>query len=219
MKNQKMWKSFVIGLGILALTGCGTGAEEKTGDEERYVTEYQSDLSETEDMHSDENDGIDPEADYADDNSSQENEDSSLPDGNGAGGEDTSREMRNDTAAHETDGKTDADSLYASAALTGSVVDFSDAGCTVSADLTEEDGKTCVATAPGYENEDTNVVVTYQEDCVVCIATIYSSTGIAELEQASAADIKKQASVIIYGSYEDTHHVSASKIIICHRTA
>ena len=128
-------------------------------------------------------------------------------------------ENQNNTTANGTDEKEDADSLYASAAMTGSVVDFTDGGCTVSAAVTEDDGKTSVVAAPGYENEDTNVVVTYQESCVVQIATIYNSTGIAELEQASVADIKKQASVIIYGSFEDTHHVTATKIIICHRTA
>ena len=54
---------------------------------------------------------------------------------------------------------------------------------------------------------------------MVQIATIYTSAGTAELEQASVADIKKQASLIIYGSYTDTHHVSADRIIICHRQA
>lgn len=62
-------------------------------------------------------------------------------------------------------------------------------------------------------------MVTYEEGCVVQIAIIYTSAEIAELEKASVADIKKQASVIIYGSYTDTQHVSATKIIICHRTA
>lgn len=113
----------------------------------------------------------------------------------------------------------DAESLYTSAAVTGSVVEISDGSCTVSAVVMEEDGKTGMIAAPGYESEDTNVVVTYQEGCVIHTATIYTSTGIAELEQASVSDIRKQASVIIYGSFEDTHHVSATKIIICHRTA
>lgn len=190
MKNQKMWKVFVIGLCISALTGCGTKADE--------------------------NYNIAPKADNADGNGSQENKDSSPPDGNVV---DASQENRNNTTANGTDKKVDADSLYASAAMTGNVVEFSDGNCTVSAAVTEDDGKTGVLAAPGYENEDTNVVVTYQEGCVVQIATIYTSTGIAELEQASVADIKKQASVIIYGSFEDTQHVTATKIIICHRTA
>ena len=130
-----------------------------------------------------------------------------------------SEEKQNNSTTNDAGEKVDADSLYLSAAMTGSVVEFSDDGCTVSATVTEDDGKTGVAAAPGYESEDTNVVVTYQEGCVVQIATIYTSTGTAELEQASVADIKKQSSVIIYGSFEDTHHVTATKVIICHRTA
>ena len=216
MKNQKMWKVFVIGLCISALTGCGTGADERTGGGDMPATEYQSSIFDDKDMHSDENDNIAPKADSADGKDSQENKDSSLPDGDAA---DASQENQNNTTANGTDEKVDADSLYESAAITGSVVDFSDGSCTVSAAVTEDDGKTGVGAAPGYESEDTNVVVTYQEGCVVQIATIYTSTGIAELEQASVADIKKQASVIIYGSFEDTHHVTATKIIICHRTA
>lgn len=219
MKNQKMWKGFVIGLCISALTGCGTVADEKTRGEDMPATEYQSSIFDDGDTHSDENDNIAPEADNADGNGRQESKDSSLPDGNGTNGVDASQENQNNTTANDTDEKVDADSLYASAAMTGSVVEFSDGSCTVSAAVTEDDGKTGVIAAPGYENEDTNVVVTYQEGCVVQIATIYTSTGIAELEQASVSDIKKQASVIIYGSFEDTQHVTATKIIICHRTA
>ena len=75
--------------------------------------------------------------------------------------------------------KVDADSLYSSAAMTGSVVEFSDGSCTVSVAVTEDDGKTGVVAAPGYESEDTNVVVTYQEGCVVQIATIIPAICIA----------------------------------------
>ena len=211
MRNQNMWKGFVIGLCISALTGCGTGANEKTGGEDMRVTDYQNSISD---------DGnIAPKTDNADGNSSQENKDSSLPDGNGTNGADASQENQSNATDNGTVEKVDADSLYSSAAITGSVVEFSDGSCTVSAATTEDDGKTGVVAAPGYESEDTNVVVTYQEGCVVQIATIYTSTGTAELEQASVADIKKQSSVIIYGSFEDTHHVTATKVIICHRTA
>lgn len=155
MKNQKIWKGFAIGLCILALIGCGTGADNST-------------------------------------------------------------ESWNNITQNDTGEEVDADSLYASAAMTGSVVDFSGGGCTVSPDVTEDDGGTGVVAASGYESEDTNVVVTYQDDCVVQIATIHTSTGTAELEQASVADIKKQASIIIYGSFQDTYHMLAAKIVICH---
>lgn len=222
MKNQKMWESLVIGLCLSVLTGCGAGADEKTEGEQMYETEYQSGVFDDEEMDAEENDNTAPEADQvdqADDNGGQENEDNSLPDGNGTNGADAGQEKQKHTTADGIAEKVDANSLYTSAALTGSVVEFSDGGCTVSVDVTEDDGKTVVSAAPGYESEDTNVMVTYEEECVVQIATIYTSAEIAELEQASVADIKKQTSVIIYGSYTDTQHVSATKIIICQRTA
>ncbi|MCL0132710.1 hypothetical protein M2T35_28120, partial [Klebsiella pneumoniae] len=93
-------------------------------------------------------------------NSSQENKDSSLPDGDGTDGADASQENQSNTTDNGTVEKVDADSLYSSAAITGSVVEFSDGSCTVSAATTEDDGKTGVVAAPGYESEDTNVVVT-----------------------------------------------------------
>ena len=215
MKNQKMWKGFVIGLCISALTGCGTGTNEETGGVDRHVTEEQSSMFDDQDRHSDENDNIAP----AEGNGSQENKDNVPSEGKDTKGEDAFRKNENDIPADGTDEKVDAGSLYTSAVMRGSVVEFTDGGCTVSVAITEDDGKTGVVAAPGHESEDTNVVVTYQEGCVVQIATIYTSTGIAELEQASISDIKKQTSVIVYGSFEDTHHVSANKIIICHRTA
>ena len=52
MKNQKMWKGFVIGLCISALTGCGAGSNKKTGGEDMHVTEDQSIIFDEEDMHS-----------------------------------------------------------------------------------------------------------------------------------------------------------------------
>ncbi len=192
MKKQKMWQGLAIGLCMLALTGCGTGTIEETRGEDMGVTKYQG---------------------------SQENKDDSLPDGNGTSGVDASQENQNNATDNDTDEKVDAGSLYTSAAMKGSVVEFSDDSCSVSAAMTEDDGKTGVIAAPGYESEDENVMVTYQEGCVVQIATINTSTGIAALEQASVSDIKKQASVIIYGSFKDMHHVSANKIIICHWTS
>ena len=60
MKNQKMWKGFVIGLCISALTGCGTGTNEETGGVDRHVTEEQSSMFDDQDRHSDENDNIAP---------------------------------------------------------------------------------------------------------------------------------------------------------------
>lgn len=213
MKNQKMWKGFVIGLCLSALTGCGTGAEERTGSREMQGTDGKHVIFDDRDSTASEGDYTD----QADGNGSREG--SSLPDGNGTDGADASRENQDNTIPTAADEKVDAESLYAAAVITGSVVEFTDDSCTISPVVKEDGGNTGVIAAPGHESEDTNVVVTYEEGCVVQIATIYTSTGEAELEQANISDIKKQASVIIYGSFEDTHHISANKIIICHRTA
>jgi len=224
MKEQTILKGLIIGVCVLSLAGCGTKQAEIQGEKDMSVTEqYQNDISDTEDMslNKDEKDSTDPKTD---DTNGNGNTAQPMPSDNGnteqhMPNKDDSAEKQNNTTANDMGEKVDADSLYSSATMTGSVVEFSDGSCTVSAAVTEDDGKTGVVAAPGYESEDTNVVVTYQEGCVVQIATIYTSTGIAELEQASVADIKKQSSVIIYGSFDDTHHVTATKIIICHRTA
>jgi len=215
MRNQAMWKGLVIAFCIPALAGCGAGTGGMTEGGDLYRNR-----PDAEDVTLDEQDDIAPDADGDIHQKDREPEaDSFSPDENGTGGADVPAEKQNDITANNADGKADAESLFASAALTGSVVDFSDDGCTVSPAVTEDDGKTGVIAAPGYESGETNVAVTYQKDCEVWIATIDILAGTAELEQASAADIKKQASVIIYGSFEDTRCVSADKIIIYHWTA
>ena len=215
MKKQTILKGLVIGVCVLSLAGCGTKQAEIQGEKDMSVAgQYQNDIPDTEDtsLNRDEKDSAAPETN---DTNGIGNGNTEQPMSN----KDTVLENQNNTTANDMGERVDAESLYLSAAMTGSVVEFSDGSCTVSATVTEDDGETAVAAAPGHESDDTNVVVTYQEGCVVQIATIYTSTGTAELEQASVADIKKQSSVIIYGSFEDTHHVTATKVIICHRTA
>lgn len=110
MKNQKMWKGFVIGLCLSALTGCGTGAEERTGSREMWGTEDQSIIL-------DDRDSTASEGDYAD-----QADGNDLPDGNGTDGADASRENQDNTIPTAADEKVDAESLYAAAAITGGVV-------------------------------------------------------------------------------------------------
>lgn len=118
--------------------------------------------------------------------------------------------------AKNIEGNMNANSLYESADLTGRVVNFSDSGCTITPDIAGDDGKTVMGAAPGYESEETNISISYQENCEVWIATIQISSGMAKMEQASVLDIKKQSSVIVYGSFEDERHIAAERIIICH---
>lgn len=116
----------------------------------------------------------------------------------------------------DIEGNMEADSLYESADLTGRVVNFFDSGCTITPDIEGDDGKTVMGAAPGYESEETNISISYQENCEVWIATIQISSGVAKMERASVLDIKKQSSVIVYGSFEDECHIAAERIIICH---
>ena len=40
------------------------------------------------------------------------------------------------------------------------------------------------------------------------------TTGKATISDASVSDIKKQTSLLIYGDFEDTHNLTATKIVI-----
>lgn len=113
----------------------------------------------------------------------------------------------------ETSDNSDGNSLICSSTLQGSVVDFSDNGCTVTP-VTNEDENTAVIAAPGSESDETNVTVSYQADCIFQIANISITTGKASISDASVSDIKKQTFLLIYGDFEDTYHLTAEKIII-----
>lgn len=113
----------------------------------------------------------------------------------------------------ETSDNSDGNSLIRSSTLQGRVVDFSDNGCTVTP-VTNEDENTAVVAAPGSENDETNVTVSYQADCIFQIANISIITGKASISDTSVSDIKKQTSLLIYGDFEDTYHLTAEKIII-----
>lgn len=108
----------------------------------------------------------------------------------------------------------DGNALIDSSALQGSVISFSDTGCSVSQVTYEEGGHIATVPAPGNENPDTTVNVKYQTNCEFQIAYINSSTGKATISSASITDIKKQTSLIIYGTFEDTHNLTATRVII-----
>lgn len=114
-----------------------------------------------------------------------------------------------DNTAKDSNG----DSLIRSATMQGSVAAFSDNGCTVSP-VTNVDENTAAVAAPGSEDDATNVAVSYKEDCIFQIADINITTGKAAISDASVSDIKKQASLLIYGAFEGTRHLTAEKIII-----
>lgn len=114
----------------------------------------------------------------------------------------------------KNNGGTEADDLIDSATLMGSVIDFSDKGCSVSQVTSEDGGKSAKVAAPGSENADTTVHIKYESDCIFQIATISITTGKATITNASILDIKKQTSLIIYGDFDNTHNLSATKVLL-----
>lgn len=114
---------------------------------------------------------------------------------------------------HNTNGN-GANALFDLSTMQGSVIEFSDIGCSVTPVSVDADGKTARVASPGNENEAETVHIEYLADCVFQIALINPSTSQAVIKDATIQDIKKQTSLIIYGDYEDAHHLTASKIII-----
>ena len=123
-------------------------------------------------------------------------------------------ETNNTDDDHLTDetNNTDGDSLISSSDLQGSVIEFSENGCVVTP--VTNDGNTAAVAAPGNEKEETNVTISYEPNCIFQTAVMNIATGKANISKAAVSDIKKQTSLLIYGSSEDAHNFSASKVII-----
>lgn len=108
--------------------------------------------------------------------------------------------------------------FYDGANLQGNVVEFSDEGFSLSPAITEDvegGGEILVQTLPGLEDDENNVQITYTDDTVFQIVTISKSLG-SELsrEDTDKESVKKQSSVAVFGSCQDTYHWTADKILI-----
>ena len=107
--------------------------------------------------------------------------------------------------------------FFQEADLQGSVVEFSDSGFEMSIAVTtkEGDGEVMVEAAPGAEKEEDLVTITYASDVTFEIITMdmASLTEISR-EGTDKGSIKKQTSVLIFGSCQDTYHWTADKVVI-----
>lgn len=107
--------------------------------------------------------------------------------------------------------------FFKEANLQGSVVEFSDSGFEMSvAVITKEgDGEVMAEAAPGAEKEEDLVTITYASDVTFEIITMdmASLTEISR-EGTDKESIKKQTSVLIFGSCQDTYHWTADKVVI-----
>lgn len=107
-----------------------------------------------------------------------------------------------------------ADQLIDSATMIGSVTSFTNDGCIVNQQLSEDGGQTAKIAAEGIENTDTSVTISYRENCVFQIAEINITTGEMTLRNADKANLKKSTNILIFGEVQNTRNLVADKIVI-----
>lgn len=111
---------------------------------------------------------------------------------------------------------TDGDSLFAGCTLSGTVNEFSNDGCKLTPTIQE--GNTASQAAPGYEEESELVNIIYDEGCIFQIAYVNLVNGAVTYEASSTEDVKKQTSLIIYGTYDSGNNLVADHIYIYRST-
>ncbi len=194
MKFKKFRKGILIGMCTLVMAGCGVSENGGAKNNDHVIDDSKDGhlRDETDNM---DDDHLRDETDNMDDDHLRDETDN----------------MDDDHLRDETN-NTDGDSLISSSDLQGRVIEFSENGCVVTP--VTNDGNTAAVAAPGNEKEETNVTISYEPDCIFQTAVMDLTTGTANISKAAVSDIKKQTSLLIYGSSEDTHNFSASKVII-----
>ena len=206
---KKMWKKTMgifcaVGLSAMCLAGCG---KDTAGSLEISTQEIQQ--NNVSDGAQADNNVADDKA-QADNNAAddgvQENRENDAPLEQGAD---------NNVADDGASGSRGDGEFLEGANLQGTVVEFSETGFTLSPASTEADGKVLAEAAPGSESDENNVQITYTDNTVFQIIN-YSKDSLSELsrEDTDKESVKKQSSVAVFGSCQDTYHWTADKILI-----
>ena len=131
---------------------------------------------------------------------------------------DTSNPIVNSNTNEEnTNGSSEnkGNDILESANLRGSVLEFTDNGCLVNQAKDIEGGAGIKIEAPGMENKDNAVSVTYNPDCEFVVATLNKQLGsVTNITTGSISDVKKQSDVYLYGEFADTLHFNATKVVV-----
>ena len=193
-----------VGLSAMCLAGCG---KDTAGSPEISTQEIQQ--NNVSDGAQADNNVADDKA-QADNNAAddgvQENRENDAPLEQGAD---------NNVADDGASGSRGDGEFLEGAQLQGTVVEFSETGFTLSPASTEADGKVLAEVAPGSESDENNVQITYTDNTVFQIIN-YSKDSLSELsrEDTDKESVKKQSSVAVFGSCQDTYHWTADKILI-----
>lgn len=119
----------------------------------------------------------------------------------------------NDAADDGAPGSLGDGAFLYGANLQGSVVEFSETGFSLSPATTE--GNVMAEAAPGSESDENNIQITYTDNTVFEIVNLSRSLqSEVSREDADKESVKKQSSVCVFGSCQDSHHWTADKILI-----
>lgn len=191
--------SFVLSFGMV---GCAGKGDSETGTLDiQSVTLHESDgIGSNSEMK-----------DGSEENSEPDNQSAELNNGDGA--------ENNNEIKDSGEVKSNTESVYFEGAdLNGRVLEFSDTGFTITPIYREvfADGTSnSWEAAPGKENEEDNINVTYTEDTVFEIVYFNMSLqDVSSREEADKSSIKKQTIVYVFGSSEDGKNWTADKVLI-----
>ena len=108
--------------------------------------------------------------------------------------------------------------FYDGANLQGDVVEFSDEGFSLSpatSKKVEGGGAVLAQPASGSESDENNIQITYTDNTVFQIVNLsMSSQSEISREVTDKESVKKQSSVCVFGTCQDTYHWMADKILI-----
>lgn len=206
---KKMWKKAIGiicagGLSVLCLAGCG---KDTAGSPEISTQEIQQ--NNVADGTQANNNAADDKAqadNNAADDGAQANRENDAPPEQGAD---------NNAADDGASGSRGDGEFFDGANLLGTVKEFSETGFTLSPASTEADGKALVEAAPGSESDENNVQITYTDNTVFQIVNLsINLQSEVSREDTDKESVKKQSSVCVFGSCQDTYHWTADKILI-----
>lgn len=102
--------------------------------------------------------------------------------------------------------------LFEISKLNGTVTEISDNSCKITPTHAEDD--VAYEVAPGYEDQEELITVTYDEDCTFQIAYVDIQTGAVTYDAASVSDVKKQTNLVICGESDSDNVLHANHIFI-----
>ncbi len=104
------------------------------------------------------------------------------------------------------------DELSEHCKMNGHVIEFSDAGCTISPTVYE--GDLAYEAAPGNDSQVKQVIIAYDESCTFQIVQVSLSTGAMTYEDATINDVKKQTGLFVAGEYDGESILHAEQVYI-----